>query len=127
MKRRIALFLPVLGVMIALAALGQQKKPSLLILEWASKAADETPRVAILIEMGLKDDKPTVWSGHASVTGAKVIHREGYRFRAGDKLVEPNGWEVSSHRGMRAPQGQPQVARMEGIATVGVILQLEDV
>src|SRR5437763_1695030 len=62
MKRRAVLFLAVLGVMIALAALGSQKKPgSLLVLDWAAKASVETPPVAVLIELGVKDDKPTPW------------------------------------------------------------------
>jgi len=128
MKRKSFLFLAVLGVMVALAVMGaQKKKPTLLVLEWAAKASGDKPPVAILIEMGLKDTNPTSWSSRATVTGAKVKHREGYRFRTGDKLIEPNGWEASSHRGLRVPQGQPQVARMEGNATVGVVLHLADV
>ena len=42
-------------------------------------------------------------------------------------FVEPAGWEVSSHRGLRVPRGQPAVARMEGIVPVGVVLHLENV
>src|SRR5262249_25957161 len=82
---------------------------------------------AIVIEMGLKDQQATSWSGRAKLQGAKVIHREGYRFRDSDKLVEPDAWEVSSHRPLRAPQGQPAVIRMEGFATVGIVLHLSDV
>src|SRR5688572_4280133 len=98
MKRRRVLLLAVTGILIALAATASQKKDGLLLLEWAAKAPAETPPVALLIEMGLTDEKPTPWASRASVSGAKVAHREGYRFRDGDKLVEPNGWEASSHR-----------------------------
>ena len=77
--------------------------------------------------MGLKDETPTVWSSRATVAGAKVVHREGYRFRDGDKLTEPDGWEASSRHALKAPKGMPAVTRQEGIATVGVVLHLADV
>src|SRR5262249_17937425 len=69
------------------------------------------------------------WSGAATVKGAKVVHREGYRFRpkAGDVLNDPDGWKISSHRGLRVPQNQPAVAKMEGIATVGIVLHLAEI
>src|SRR5262245_29467868 len=129
MKRRALLFLTATAVMIVVAALSMQKKPkpSLLLLEWANKGDKTPPPTAILIELGLKDERPVDWSGRARVTGAKVVHREGYRFRKGDELTNPDGWKASSHRGLRIPPRQPVVARMEGIATVGVVLHLADV
>jgi hypothetical protein len=128
MKRRHVLLLAALGIMISLAALASQKKPGLLALDWASKAATEKLPVAVLIEMGLKDEKPTAWNNRAVLTGAKVVHREGYRFRDKDKLTEPNGWEVTT----RLPQpGQvnrnPALAWSRRMATVGVVLHLADV
>ena len=86
MYRRSVLFLTVVCAMIGVAVLAQQqqlKKQDLLILEWASKASGETPPIAILIEMGAKDEQPSAWAGRANVAGAKVVHREGYRFRKG--------------------------------------------
>jgi hypothetical protein len=128
MNPRSLLFMVACGAMGALAAFApQREQPKLLLLDWAAKAGSETPPVAVLIELGLKDDKPQDWSGRASVNGAKVVHREGYRFRDGDKLVEPDAWEVSSHRPLRAPQVQPAVIRMEGFATVGIVLHLTGV
>src|SRR5262249_40790239 len=128
-KRRAFLFLTATTVMIVVAALSMQKKPkpSLLLLEWVNKGDKTAPPTAILIEMGLKDERPVDWSGREKVTGAKVVHREGYRFRKGDELTDPDGWKASSHRGLRIPPRQPVVARMEGIATVGVVLHLADV
>ncbi len=83
MTRRHVLQLTSLGIMAAVAALAFQKPEAkkLLILEWAHKAPKETPPVAVLIEMGLKDADAKSWSGNATVTGATVVHREGYRFR----------------------------------------------
>ncbi len=128
MKRRIALLFVAAAAVLAAANFAAQKKPgNLLILEWASKGAKDAPPAAVLIEMGLKDTDPTPWNGRAAVTGAKVVRREGYRFRQNDKLVDPDRWEASSRRGLRVPAGQPQVARLEGIATVGVVLHLADV
>jgi hypothetical protein len=93
-----------------------------------------------LIEMGLRDRQPTPWSGRAVVHGARVVHREGYRFLDDDRLAEPDSWTVSSHRSVRpvrrrpnarpaAAPARPGVARQlpSPIATVGVVLQLEDV
>ena len=129
MKRRALLLFTATAVMIVVATLGMQKKPKsgLLLLEWASKGDKTPPPTAILIEMGLKDERPTDWSGRAKVTGAKVVHREGYRFRKGDELTDPEGWKASSHRGLRIPPRQPVIARLEGIASVGVVLHLDDI
>jgi hypothetical protein len=127
MKGRIIFFLLAAGILSAVAALAPQKKSRLLLLEWAAKAKMDVPPVAILIEMGLKDESPTPWSGHATVEGAKVVKREGYRFRREDKLTEPNGWEGSSHRGLRLPPRNPAAAAMEKIATIGVVLHLTEI
>ncbi len=126
MKRRIVLVFAAVSAMAAIAALATQKRQGLLLLEWAHKAPAETPPVAVLVEMGLMDLKATDWSGRATVAGATVVKREGYRFRtkAGDSLNEPDGWQASSHRGLRAPAKNPAVSKMEPIATVGVLLHL---
>jgi hypothetical protein len=124
--KRCALFLT-LAVLVGLAAFAARHRPDLLVLDWAGKSSLEKPPVAILIEMGLGDKKPADWSGHASLTGAKVVHREGYRFRQQDKLIAPDGWQAASHRGLRVPPNAPQVSKMEGIATVGVVLHLAKV
>src|SRR5262245_50918650 len=121
MKRRLFLLLIATGAMLTAAGLSQQPPPKLLVLEWAAKARPETPPVAILIEMGLKDANPTTWTGRATVRGARVVHREGYRFRKEDKLLDPDGWQASSHRGLRVPAKQPAVNKMEGVASVGVV------
>jgi hypothetical protein len=126
MKRRALLLVAVAG-MVSLAALASQKKTGLLLLEWAAQSrADKATPVAILVEMGLKDQEPTAWAGQATVTGAKIVHREGYRFRDGDKLVEPNGWEASSRRQGTMP-ANPALARRMRIAWVGVVLHLAEV
>jgi hypothetical protein len=130
-RRRSLLLVAALGIMAAVAAIGQQQKPpagSLLVLDWASKAARETPPLAILIEMGTKDAQPKLWSGKATVSGAKVVHREGYRFwPKEDMLIEPDAWQASSHRPLRLPKAQPALAAIEGMATVGIVLHLADV
>jgi hypothetical protein len=116
------------GLMVGIAALAQPKKPALTALDWAGKSSLDAPPAAVLVELGLKDDKPIPWTGKATVTGARVVHREGYRFRPQqDKLVDPDGWEASSHWALRAPKGMPAVTRQEGVATVGVVLHLTDV
>jgi hypothetical protein len=131
MKRRMLLGLAAVVIMLAVVALASQRAASLLVLEWTSKAPAETVPVAVLIELGLNDTKLAKthdWSGQASVTGAKVVLREGYRFRpsAGDKLLEGNAWEAKSHIGLRVPPKNPAVSKMEAIATVGVVLHLAD-
>jgi hypothetical protein len=115
--------------MAAIAALAFQKAPAekLLVLEWAKKAPAESPPVAVLIELGLKDADARSWSGRATVSGATVVHREGYRFRKGDNLVEPDAWEASSHAPIRTPPNQPPQVTLEPFAAVGIVLHLADV
>jgi hypothetical protein len=129
MQRRRALLAATVGIMVAIAAIGQQKPTaqSLLVLDWAKKAKEAAPPTAIVIEMGLKDAQAKPWSGKAVVSGAKVVHREGYRFREGDKLTEPDGWVASSHRPLRAPPKSPAIVAVEPVATVGVVLHLTDI
>ncbi len=125
--RNVVLVLAALAAMIAVAALAEKKPSSLLLLDWANRGSKERPPTAMLIEFGMKDKTPEKWSGRAIVSGAKVVHREGYRFRPEDKLLDKDRWEASSHRGLRVPPRNPAVARMEGIATVGIVLHLNDI
>jgi hypothetical protein len=117
-------------VVLVLAALYAQRKPagSLLVLDWAAKSSLDRPPTAVLVEFGHKDSTPTDWSGEVTATNARIVHREGYRFRptAGDELTD-RGWNMSSRRGLRVPPKNPAVAKIEGIATVGVVLHLADI
>jgi hypothetical protein len=123
MKRKSTLVLTSAVAMCAVALLAMQKDTGFRLLEWAGKAGAETAPVAILIEMGLKDNKATAWAGHATVAGAKVVHREGYRFHVEDQLTGPDGWKASTRfTGTNRPI--PPNARY---ATVGVVLHLADV
>jgi hypothetical protein len=125
--RSTLLLLVAVAAMVAVAALSEKKKPGLLLLDWANRGSKERLPAAVLIEMGMKDKQAENWSGRAIVNGAKVVHREGYRFRPEDKLLDPDRWEASSHRGLRVPPRNPATAAMEGIATVGVVLHLSDI
>jgi hypothetical protein len=131
-RRRTFVMLSAVGVLVLAALMAaDDKKPApgkLLVLEWAAKSSLEKPPVGVLIEFGGKDVQETDWSGRAVVAGAKVVHREGYRFRpkAGDKLTEPDAWQAKTHRGLRVPPKQPAVAKMEPLATVGVVLHLDE-
>jgi hypothetical protein len=132
MKRRLLLGLTAMVIVLAVVAVASQQPRTLLVLQWAAKAPAETPPVAVLIEMGVNDTKLAKtrdWSGLAAVTGAKVVHLEGYRFRpaAGDRLLDGAAWEAKSHSGLRVPPNNPAVIKMEPIATVGVVLHLADV
>src|SRR5690242_6854303 len=130
MKRRRTAFLAAVGIMAAVGLLAAQKPRAdgrLLLLDWAAKSSLDTPPVAVLIQLGVRDDAPGPWAGRATVSGARVVHREGYHLRDGDKLTEPDGWEASSRRPIRVPPRQPAVARTEGIDPVGIVLHLADV
>ncbi len=127
MKRLLSLTFA-LATMAAISAVAfQQPRPSFTFLDWAKEAAHEKPTVALLLEFGLNDANVRDWSGAAQVSGAKVVNREGYRFRSEDKLVGADAWEAHSHRAIRLPKGQPAVSKMEPIATVGIVLHLQDV
>lgn len=95
-------------------------------LHWSRAIPPEQGRVAILIELGLQDPKPTSWSGKADIAGATLVHRGGYRFRPGDVLTEPNGWQASSYRPQVNSAAAPFLL-LDHPAPVGIVLQLEDV
>src|SRR5437870_4620385 len=126
--KRVLLLAVSFAIVLSVTGLAlQDKKGGFPYLDWPNKAKAGKPRVALLIEFGGKDNEATDWSGSAQVQGAKVVHREGYRFRADDKLVADTGWQAGSHWGLRVPPKNPAVKKMERIATVGVVLHLEDV
>ncbi len=140
MLRRPLLVLLSLGAVLTFALMGSQPKSKLLVLDWANRATKEKAPLAVLIEMGLGDRRPTSWAGQATVYGARVVHREGYRFRDEDRLIEPDGWNASSYRPVRPLRRRPGARLVPGPlrpgavaaaaappATVGVVLQLADV
>jgi hypothetical protein len=129
MKRRLPLALAASAAMLALAALAvSRQQATTLDLDWAARSDAPKPPVAVLIEMGIKDAEPKAWNGRGVIQGARVVHQEGYRFRSGDRLAGGDGWQASSHRGLRAPKGQgPLASKLEPTASVGVVLHLADV
>src|SRR6476661_5525361 len=98
MKLRPVLLTAVIGLAVTLLALAPPGGQGLLVHEWAAKGDRRVPPVAVLIELGRKDTEVTAWAGKAAVTGATVVHREGYAFQKDDKLADPDGWQASSHR-----------------------------
>jgi hypothetical protein len=125
--RRHLLLVTTLAVMIGVSALALPRAEPPLVNNWASNASADKPAVAVLIEMGIKDPAPRDWSGKAAVSGAKVVNREGYRFRTEDQLQADGRWKAASHRAIRAPKGNPVVNKMEPVASVGIVLHLQDV
>ncbi len=126
MKRALTLGAAI-ALVLVVVAFALQPPASFPLLDWAKKAALGKPRVAVLLEFGHKDISGRDWSGAATVTGATVVHREGYRFRADDKLIGNSAWQTVSRPPVRAPKGQPAITKLEPVATVGVVLHLEDV
>jgi hypothetical protein len=126
--RRFLLMGSVAGLLLVLGAwAARTPRPELPLLAWAQKAALPPPPIALLLEMGLQDRQPQDWSGRAVVQGARVVRREGYRFRKEDRLLPPDGWQAASHWGLRVPPRAKTIAQMEGLASVGVVWHLEQV
>src|SRR4051794_19416288 len=98
MKLRPVLLTAVSGLAVTMLALVPLGGQGLLVHEWASKGDRRVPPVAVLIELGRKDAQVTPWAGKATVTGARVVHREGYAFQKDDRLTDPDGWQASSHQ-----------------------------
>ena len=65
-------------------------------------------------------------SGQATLA-PKVVHREGFRFRGDDKLVDPSGWSASTHRTAPPRAANAAVNRPNLPVSVGVVLHLSDV
>jgi hypothetical protein len=127
--KRILILGATLGAMAAVVALAIQDQEGGVHpgLEWANRAKPGKATSAILLEFGVRDANVRDWSGKIGVSGATVLRREGYRFRETDKLVGDDGWQASSHRAIRGAKGNPVVAKIEPIASVGVVYQLQDV
>nr|BAL53965.1 hypothetical conserved protein [uncultured Planctomycetota bacterium] len=125
MRRKCLLGLVCLGLVSLLLALAQPKPQGLLLLEWAKAAAEPAKEVAVLLEMGLTDTEPSDWSGKAHVSGGRMVQREGYRFRDKD-AIQGDSWSAHTRRPIRLPKGQPALARMEGIDSVGIVFHLAD-
>jgi hypothetical protein len=113
--------------MTAVAVLFGQKKTPLLVLEWPQRGIGELLPVAVLMEFGLNDKEPADHSGHFSVTGARFLHSEGYRFFDKDRFIKAENWEASSHHPFRLPPRRPDLAKSEKVATVGVVVHLTTV
>src|SRR4051794_29378159 len=125
MKLRPVLLTAVVVVAVTLLALAPPGGQGLLVQEWAAKGDRRVPPVAVLIELGRKDAQVTPWAGKATVTGATVVHREGYAFQKDDRLTDPDGWQASTHRAAAKKKKAPAAA--EGDSSVGVVLHLADV
>jgi hypothetical protein len=130
LMKRPLLLLAAVGILTALAGLAAPRTPGLLVQRWADKARLEAPPAAVLIELGVRDQKITAWSGRATVEGARVVEREGYRFESGDKLIGADAWRAASHRPLNLAPGDYIPARAlagAGLPTVGIVLRLADV
>ncbi|MCS7166702.1 MAG: hypothetical protein RMI91_00045 [Gemmatales bacterium] len=113
------------GLLGLLVVLAQPKPQGLLVLQWARASQEQAHAVAVLLEMGLTDTEPSDWSGRAHLVGGKIVHREGYHFRDTD-AIRGDAWSAHTRRPIRLPKGQPAVARLEGIDSVGIVFHLAD-
>jgi hypothetical protein len=126
-RRNLCLAALVLAAMIAAALPGPDKRRP-LVLDWCARSVlPELPPVAVLVEMGLKDTEPTVWSGRFSLSKARLLRREGYRFRSGDHARERDAWDASSHRPAGLPPRRPDLKLREPVDSVGVIFHIADI
>ena len=125
--KRSALLVLALAAMMTITGLALQNSGGFPLLDWAAKAESEPIPTAFILEMGLKDENVRDWSGQAVFQGAKLLQREGYRFRDDDKLLDEGGWQASSHRGLRAPKGMPAISKVEPIASVGVVFHVSEI
>lgn len=112
-------------VVIGLVVIAQHGRQELLLLRWAKAGSASSVPVAVLMELGLTDSEPADWSGRASIRGGRIVHREGYRFRDND-AIQGDSWSARSHRPIRLPKGQPALARLEGIDSVGIVFHLAE-
>lgn len=125
--KRILSFGLALVLVLVITVFALQPGGGFPLLDWAKKAKAGKLPISVLLEFGHTDISFRDWSGQATVTGAKVLGREGYRFRDEDKLIGANAWQAKSRAPIRAPKGKPALAKMEIASTVGVVLHLEDV
>src|SRR5258708_27608533 len=53
--------------------------------------------LAFRIMLGRQDKAATAWDGSIAVSNGALTHLEGWRFRAGDRVLPPAAWKASTH------------------------------
>lgn len=124
--QRFILALTAIAGMVVVTAVAWQRDAG-PVASWPGRSAAGAAPLAVLIELGVKDASVRDWSGRAIFKGARLLKREGYRFRAGDRLLPPNAWKASSHRAIRVPKGSPAISKMEPIVSVGIVHHVDKI
>src|SRR5436309_2412790 len=68
--------------------------------------------ISIRLELGVGDRQSQDWSGRVEVDKGDVIGLEGWRFRAGDRVIGANRWEAGS-RTLAAGQAKSPGAQVK--------------
>ena len=69
----------------------------LMIVVAASQKQAEPPRHVFRITVGLKDKKPTDWSGKVEISGGEIESIKGWRFEEKDAVDGVSGWKCRTH------------------------------
>jgi hypothetical protein len=97
--------------------------------------------ISVRLELGIGDRQAQDWSGRVEVDKGEVLGVEGWRFRAGDKVIGTNRWQAGSRTlpagqakkpGAQVKKGAGKAAakvaaatKKAGILTNGVIVSLK--
>ncbi len=69
----------------------------LMIVVAASQKQADPPRHLFRITVGLKDKKPTDWSGKVDISGGQIASITGWRFEEKDAVDGVRGWKCRTH------------------------------
>jgi hypothetical protein len=69
----------------------------LMVVVAASQKQTEPPQHLFRITFGLKDRKPTDWSGKVDIASGEVVSITGWRFEEKDTVDGAHGWKCRTH------------------------------
>jgi hypothetical protein len=87
----------------------------LMIAVAASQKQAESPRHVFRITLGLKDKKPTDWSGKVEISRGEIASIAGWRFEEKDAVDGVQGWKCRTHN-LIAPGERFPIAPSSGKA-----------
>jgi hypothetical protein len=90
--RRLGIAASALAGMLALAAAARREEP---------------PPQAFRVIFGLKDTKPSSWTGHASVSGGEITRLAGWHFEDQDRVQGSRSWVCRTREHIAAERRYP--------------------
>ncbi len=116
-----SLFVPAVAVIALTSVLAQRSIQEVAADKPVAEQSLQPGRICLRIQLGLKDDKETVWDGKLDVDGGTLAGLDFWRKGLPDRL-EGNTWKLSSRP---APRFKSAQAKQSPMSETGLIVTLD--